>query len=288
MKQILFKRSIFALSLIAAITFASCSKSSASNNPGNGGGGVGEANTVSGIAVDAQGKPLAGVRVRAENPTGNNIHMDATTGADGRYKIKLTSIGGWKIYAWKEVQFQDKTYHLRLAMKNDQDYDAFSTNDKAITKDFVWKMSGRIPDRSASFENGWGYFGASLRLVNHNEIVPIMPAGTKLTVTLTPLPGARYLDGSAATAPVVKTFVLQNSTANYYMGDVPVTIYRISAQSELNGVTKKVFIGAGAGQAGNLFEWVDFFFDPSGSSSGSYESGLKSPNDDPFYLGKQQ
>lgn len=43
-------------------------------------------------------------------------------------------------------------------MKNEEDYDAFATNDKAVVKDFVWKLSGRIPDGSASFENGWGYF----------------------------------------------------------------------------------------------------------------------------------
>ena len=75
-----------------------------------------EANTVTGIVVNSQGQPMAGVKVRADNPNGNNIHAETTTDAAGRYKIKLTSIGGWKIYAWKEVQFMEKTYHLRLAV----------------------------------------------------------------------------------------------------------------------------------------------------------------------------
>lgn len=281
-KLLPFKPYLLMGALLLGIGFSSCSKSSAKEPSG---GGTNEANVVTGIAVDAQGRPLAGVKVRAENPTGNNIHIDGTTGADGRYKLKLTSIGGWKIYAWKEVTYQDQVYHLRLGMKTDQDYDAFATEGKTLVRDFVWKLSGRIPDRSASFENGWGYFGASLRLVNYNDVVPEMPAGAKLTVTLTPVNGAKYLDGSAATTPVVKAITIQNGKPNYYMGDVPVTTYRITAQCEVNGVTKKVFIGASS--ASNLTEWIEFYFDPSGSSSGSYESGLQSPNDFPFYLGRQ-
>ncbi|WP_121356095.1 carboxypeptidase-like regulatory domain-containing protein [Flavisolibacter nicotianae] len=269
------------LAITAALSFSSCAKDPSVPPTG---GGTAEANMVSGLAVDAQGKPMAGVKIRAENPTGDNIHVDGTTGADGRYKLKLSSIGGWKIYAWKEVEYQDKVYHLRLGMKSDADYDAFATDDKAVVKDFVWKLSGRIPDRSASYENGWGYFGASLRLVNYNDLVPVMPAGTKVTVTLTPVGGAKYLDGTSATAPVVKTFTIQTGNSNYYLGDIPVTEYRISAESVLNGVIKKVFVGANS--SSNLAEWLEFYFDPAASSTGSYESGLKSPGDYPFYLGR--
>lgn len=281
-EYVLLQRSLMACVCSAVLLLASCSKSSTEKPAG---GGTGEANTVSGIAVDAQGHPLAGVKVRAENPTGDNIHVDGTTGADGRYKLKLSSIGGWKIYAWKEVQYEDQTYHLRLGMKTDPDYDAFSTDDKAIVKDFVWKLSGRIPDRSASAENGWGYFGASLRLVNYNDLVPAMPAGTKLTITLTPVTGAKYLDGSAALSTFVKSFFIQNGTTNYYLSDLPVTTYRITAQSELNGVTKTVYVGANS--SSDLNAWTEFYFDPEGLSSGSYESGIKSPNDFPFYLGQE-
>ena len=272
------------LALIGAIT-ASCASCAKSSDDKDSGGSTSAANVVTGIAVDGQGKPLAGVKVRAENPNGNNIHVVGTTDNEGRYRLKLTSVGGWKIYAWKEVQYENQTYHLRLAMPNATDYDAFSTEDKTITRNFVWKLNGRIPDRPASAENGWGYFGASLRLVNFNTVVPEMPAGTKLTVTLTPVPGAKYLDGSNATTAIVKTFTIQNNSANYYMSDVPVTTYRITAQAEQGGVSKKVYIGAG--NSSDLLEWVEFYFDGEGLSAGSYESGLKSPNDDPFYLGRE-
>lgn len=283
MKKILsVNRYAAVLMFTAALSLSSCAKDP-TDLPA---GGTAEANTVTGIAVDAQGKPLAGVKIRAENPTGDNIHVDGTTGADGRYKLKLSSIGGWKIYAWKKVEYRDKLYYLRLGMKSDAEYDAFSTDNKALVKDFVWKLNGRIPDRPASYENGWGYFGASLRLVNYNDLVPVMTVGTKLTVTLTPVSGAKYLDGTPASTTVVKTFTIQAGNSNYYIGDIPVTEYRISVQSQLNGVTKTVFVGANS--SSNLTEWLEFYFDPAASSTGSYESGLKSPGDFPFYLGQQQ
>jgi hypothetical protein len=84
-------------------------------------------------------------------------------------------------------------------MKNDADYSDFAPEDKTVVKDFVWKLDGRIPDRSASADYGMGYFGASLYFVNLNNGLK-MPAGTKVTVTLTPEAGATYLDGTPATA----------------------------------------------------------------------------------------
>jgi hypothetical protein len=269
------------LALALAFSFASCEKITDPIEEG----GKSEPNTVVGIVKDAQGNPMAGVKVRAENPLGNNMHVDGTTGADGRYKLKLTGIGGWKIYAWKEVEYKSKVYHLRLGMKNAADYDAFATEDKTVTKDFVWKLAGRIPDRSASYENGWGYFGGSLRLVNLNNLVPAMAAGTKVTITLTPVAGAKYLDGTPANQPVVNTFTLQEGKTNYYIGDIPVTEYRMTASSVLNGVTKQVYIGGNS--TTNLFEWLEFDFDPATNSSGTYENGLKSPSDFPFYMGQK-
>ena len=243
-----------------------------------------EANTVTGTVVDRLGNPLEGVKVRADNPNGNNIHVEATTNAQGKYTLKLTSIGGWKIYAWKEVQFMDKTYHLRLGMKNATDYDAFSTNDKTVVRDFVWKLDGRIPDRSASADYGMGYFGGALYFVNLNgKGYPPMAAGTKVTVTLTPVTGATYLDGTPATTTVTKSFTIAQGNSNYYIGDIKVANYRMSIEGELNGVKKLVYMGHKS-SLGDFYPWVEFYFDPAGLSVGSFESGIKTGIDDPFYL----
>jgi hypothetical protein len=246
------------------------------------------ANTVSGKVVDGQGNAMAGIKVRAENPAGYNVYVEGTTKADGTYSLTLPAIGSWKIYAWKEVTYKDKIFHLRMGMKEDADYDFFTTGDNGAVKNFVWKLSGRIPDRSASVENGWGYFGGSLRFVNMNSRVPAMVTGTKVTVTLTPTSGAKYLDGTPATAAgtIKKTFTISTAPGqNYYMGDIPVTEYRMSIESELNGVKKQVYVGGN--DYNNLYEWLEFDFNPASGSSGSYESGISTPVEFPYYMGQK-
>ncbi len=280
MKTSLSKLVIFYLAALFA--FTSCIEDD-EPQPGNGAG----ANTVSGQAVDAQGKPLAGVKVRAENPSGYNIFVEGTTGTDGKYSLTLTSVGGWKIYAWKEVEYKGKIYHLRLGMPEDKDYDAFTPGEKGAVKNFVWKRSGRIPDRGADIKNGFGFFGGSLLFVNVNSVVPAMEPGTKVTVTLTPTNGAKYLDGTPAVATnkVQKTFtIITGPDQNYYMGDIPVTEYHVSIESERNGIKKQVFVGTNTSQ---LYEWIEFDFDPASLSSGSYESGIQTPTNTPFYLGQK-
>ncbi|MBB1284940.1 carboxypeptidase regulatory-like domain-containing protein [Flavisolibacter sp. BT320] len=264
------------------VIFTSCKKES-TENPGN---GSGEPNTVVGTVVNAQGQPMAGVKVRAENPTGYNIYVDGTTDAAGKYKLKINGIGGWKVYAWKEVEYGGKLYNLRLGMKNAADYDAFSTEDKTVVKDFVWKLDGRIPDRPASADYGMGYFGASLYFVNLNDALK-MPAGTKVTVTLTPEEGATYLDGTPATTTVTKSFTIGNNGDNYYIGDIKVSSYTMRLQSELNGVTKTVRVGVNS-VLGNYFESIsELYWDPHTLSTGSYESGIKTGTSISFYM-KQQ
>lgn len=270
------------LALFVVFSFASCEEDV--DKPGGGNTSTEEANTVTGTVRNSQGQPMAGVKVRADNPNGNNIHVEATTDDNGRYKLKLTSIGGWKIYAWKEVQYMEKTYQLRLAMKNATDYDAFATEGKSLVRDFVWQLNGRIPDRPASADYGMGYFGGSVYFVNLNAIgyTPI-PDGTKVTVKLTPVEGATYLDGTPATAVVTKSFTIANGNPNYYIGDIKVANYRMDIESELNGVKKVVHMSHRTSM-GPFRPWLAFYFDPVTLSVGSFESGIKTGIDTPFYL----
>jgi hypothetical protein len=284
MKKTLSRLFLACLACTLLLATASCEKEDKTTDPTN--PASGEPNTVTGVVVNAQGQPMAGVKVRADNPNGNNIHAETTTDANGKYRLKLTSIGGWKIYAWKEVQVQDKTYHLRLGMKNDSDYDAFATEDKSLVRDFVWKLEGRIPDRPASADFGTGYFGGSLYFVNLNSIRPPMPAGTKVTVTLTPLSGAKYLDGTPATATVTKSFTI-GASANYYVGDIKATTYRVTLHSEHNGVTRQIGLGVNT-TLGDYWESVDLSWDPHTLSTGSYESGLKTGLNTSLYMYEAQ
>jgi hypothetical protein len=279
----LFLSKLTALSFAFLMAVSSCTEKDKPGDPDDGG----EPNIVTGIVVDAQGNPLSGVKVRAENPTGDNIHVDGTTGADGKYSLQITSIGGWKIYAWKNAEYKGNMFHLRMGMKDDADYNAFSTNGKTVVKNFVWKLNGIIPDRDQDVKNGFGYFGGTLLFVNINNLVPQMPAGTKVVVTLTPTAGAKYIDGQTAPAAnvITKTFTMRSGVdQNYYINDIPVTEYRISIDSEQNGVHKQVYVGT---NTSNLYEWLELDFLPALGSSGSYENGIMGPTDAPYYMGQK-
>ncbi len=258
--------------------FSFCSKKGMGEEAGGG-----APNTVHGTVVDASGKPVPGARIRAENPTGDNIHINATSGADGKYSVQLTSIGGWKIYAWKEVEFEGNTYQVRLGMQNDADYDAFTPSSKALTRNFVWKLSGRIPDRIVSKENGTGYFGGTVKFINYNSLIDIMPPGTEVTIKFTPVDDAKYLDGTSAAGKILtKSFTIKDAVGQaYYVNDIPATKYVITATSKLNGVNLNVYIGGG--NPDEFFEGFEYTFQPEGGS-GSYESGLGSPNEYSFYI----
>ncbi len=238
--------------------------------------------TISGVVKDVSGNPIRGARIRVENPNGNNIHYTATTNDAGRYSITVSAIGGYKIYAWKESVFEDQVYQIRLGMDKESDYDAFSVPPSGTTKNFVWKLSGRIPDRVASKENGTGYFGGTVKFINYNSFTGEMPAGTEVTVLFTPVTGARFLDGTSAEGKTVeKKFTVVSGVGQaYYLNDIPATKYKITVTSLRNGVKKTVDIGYNADE---FSSGTEYYFKPEGGS-GSYENGLISPNEYYFFL----
>lgn len=241
--------------------------------------------TVSGTVKDANGNPVKSARIRIENPNGNNIHYNTTSDDAGRYSVTVSAIGGYKIYAWKEIATDDGTYQARLGMPNDSDYDAFSVPANGATKNFVWKLSGRIPDRVVSNENGSGYFGGSIKFINYNSFEDEMPAGTEVTITLTPVTGATFLDGTPAAGRIVeKKFTIVGGVGQaYYINDIAATRYTITATSKKDGITKPVYIGDGNPDV--FMPNAEYYFRPEGGS-GSYESGLGSPNEHYFYVRK--
>jgi hypothetical protein len=250
------------------------------NAAGSQNNAVTEANMVTGVVLDTKGKPIAGAKVRAENPTGYNIHVDGTTDANGKYTLKLTSIGGWVIYAWKTITTEDgDTYHLRIAGEKESDYAAFAPGKTPVVRNFRWKLTGAIPDRPQAPDFSSGYFGGSLRFVNdhYNENgggATEMPEGTVITVTLTPVAGAKYLDGTPATQVITKTFKIKQRVprdVNFYIGDIPVTEYTVSAKTNTG---KEVYLGRNKFNYSEHVQQSTASFYPALGSSGSYESGI--------------
>lgn len=267
--------------LLLSVFLTSCSEDDSriepiANQPG-------KPYTISGTVKDGSGNPVKNARIRIENPNGNNIHYTTTSNDAGQYSITVSAIGGYKMYAWKEATMENATYQVRLGMENVSDYDAFNVPASGITKNFLWKLSGRIPDRVVSNENGSGYFGGTIKFINFNSLTDQIPPGTEVIVTLTPVAGAQFLDGtSAAGRTVEKRFTIVDGVGQaYYINDIPATKYTITATSRKDGVNKMVYIGNGNPDV--FMPNAEYYFRPE-SGSGSYESGLGSPNEHYFYI----
>lgn len=254
------------------------------------------ANTVSGVVLDTQGQPIANAKVRAENTAlTTGAYVEGKTDANGHYSLPLSVLGGWTIFAWKDVTDEDgQVYHLRMAGATDADYEPFAPGKNTVVRNFKWKLTGIIPDRSQAADFSSGYFGASLHFVNahynEDESKPTeMPAGTKIKVTLTPVAGATYLDGAPATQVITKTFTIVERVprdVNFYIGDIPVAKYTVTAKTEDGHA---VYLGR------NEFDYNDHtpqssaVFFPDGLSSGSYESGVgvNAASYFPYYMSKR-
>ncbi|MFT3793373.1 carboxypeptidase-like regulatory domain-containing protein [Flavobacterium sp.] len=267
--------------LLLNVLLASCSDDD--NRPTPDAAQPGKPYTVSGTVKDGSGNPISNARIRIENPNGNNIHYTTTSNNAGQYSITVSAIGGYKIYAWKEATTENATYQVRLGMESNSDYDAFNVPASGVTKNFVWKLNGRIPDRVVSNENGSGYFGGTVKFINYNSFSDQMAPGTEVTITLTPAAGAKFLDGtSAAGRTVEKRFTIVDGVGQaYYINDIPATQYTITATCRKDGSNKLVYIGAGNPDA--FTPNAEYYFRPE-SGSGSYESGLGSPNEHYFYM----
>ncbi|HEV7348262.1 carboxypeptidase-like regulatory domain-containing protein [Telluribacter sp.] len=240
-----------------------------------------ESYAVTGTVVDTKGAPMAGVKVRADNSALYGS-TEVTTDQQGRYKLPKLEIGSWKVYAWKEVNYKGKTYHLRLGMPAAADYDAVSPGKDGVVKNFRWQLSGQIPDRPRSERSGSGYFGGTLLFRNLGPDASTMAAGTVVTITLTPVAGATLFDGSAPTI-IKKSFTIEAGEYNYWVHDIAQCEYRITAEAKLNGAGRQIQLSKSV-SSGHAAAIEGFYFKPHLGSSGDYENGLLTTNDDPFFI----
>lgn len=166
-----------------------------------------EPGVVQGVALDAQGKPLAGVKIWVR-PSVTTGLLQATTDAQGRYRVKGPSNLPYNAYAWHTFTYRGKKLCLRLASQDPTDYESF-VPERGVVRNFRLQMQGEIPDYSNNF------FGGELRL-----FVPATPEGSKLTFTL--IPDGPLVDGS-----VGKT--LNFTISEILLKGIPLGVYKASA-----------------------------------------------------------
>ncbi|MGV3657743.1 MAG: carboxypeptidase-like regulatory domain-containing protein, partial [Chitinophagaceae bacterium] len=205
MKSFSFAR-IPGLALLSLLLLSACTKDVDKDDNDNGGGN--QRGVVTGLVKDAQGKPVAGAKVRIEK---DFAYYDVTTNGQGQYTCKVATFGSFKALAWAPVQYNGNSYMVRVGMATEQDYDFFPVDNGAVCN-FQLRHKGRIPDRSIG-ENGTGYFGASINFYKLGSLFgPQLEEGDVVTYTLTPI--GPLMDGSGG-QPLQGSFNILNNKVEY-------------------------------------------------------------------------
>jgi hypothetical protein len=170
--------------------------------------------SISGIALDTQGKPLAGalVRVRADFLYGR---AEATTGADGRYDMRDLLRTTYRVEAWVQRDYAGGTVCQRLAMASPSDYNSFDVARGAV-RNFRWQLTGRV-----GLTNG--NFGADITMWMEDTD---RSAARAVEFTLTPT--GPLIDGSRG-APLVREAPLRYPASDDGLRDIALGTYRLSA-----------------------------------------------------------
>lgn len=221
-----------------------------------------QAGKVTGVVQDTQGKPIAGAKVRIEN---DFAYYDVTTDANGRYLSPTLPLGGFKAIAWAHVNYQGKSYKLRMGMPNPTDYDFFSSEQGAV-RNFKWQLSGRIPDREA--DGSTGYYGGALEFLNGTGSIydARMTAGD--TVNLTLVPTGPLIDGSTGQTQQ-RSFTIRSGNDTYFASDIPGGVYQVTAERVTPGGQHEQLLVGPFNQQGAS---ATVSFEP--DSLYTYESGL--------------
>lgn len=166
-----------------------------------------EPGVIQGVALDTQGRPLAGVKIWVRPAVTTGL-LQATTDAQGRYRVKGPSNLPYNAYAWHTITYRGKKVCFRLGSENPADYDSF-VPERGVTRNFKWQMAGEIPD------DGSARYGGEFRV-----FVPATPQGSKLELTLTP-------DGPLADGSTGKT--LRITITELVQTGIPVGVYKVTA-----------------------------------------------------------
>ncbi len=203
--------------LMLAYCLLSCTNDDSGPGPSKG--------FATGKVVDAQGKPLAGVRILLRNTLIYNSFLEGNTDQDGNYRISTNSAGSSFTYiAYAEIERDYNGRHYKLDLKPDNTA-GFAGAEGAV-RNFQWLLSGRDAHNPNSFYGGTVSFDSDI----HSQIYD----AENLEFTFTPV--GTLIDGS--TGQVIKRQL--NAETNNEMRDIPIGSYRITGIYKPTGKVVKL------------------------------------------------
>ena len=204
-----------------------------------------EPGVIKGRVLDEQGDPVANATITAAGYTArSNSVKTATTGADGHYRLPITS-GLYTVNGEAAVGFEGKTYRLYLHPTDGDCGQKESAN--GIVKDFTLKLTGLETCQTSPDPNNYGsYTGATIDL---SPQLSGLPGDAKLTLSLSPV-GA-LADGSPGkTLTVTKTVAALSNFSGAlpttrYAHDIPLGRYRITGYAtQASGARQELQFGS--------------------------------------------
>lgn len=179
-----------------------------------------EPGIVKGRVTDAQGKPIEGAEVVADNQLIYNSNGAAVTDANGYYRIPLgMRAATWHVSAKINRPYNGNTYTFDLVPDNDN---PFTGNDGAI-RNFTWNASGTKPEGCYSCRGRVLFY--MMDLTNPKDPALLPPDREDVEITLTP--DGPLVDGSPG--QVIKGHGT-NSPDGFGIQDVPLGRYTIQAR----------------------------------------------------------
>lgn len=170
--------------------------------------------TVTGMAVDTQGRPIIGARVWIVPALTTGL-VEVRTDSNGVYVGEGLLDVPYRARAWTFVEYGGEQLCLRLGMESPVDYDTFVPTMGAV-RNFRLQLSGPIEDLRGTQEQ----FGGVLSVYN---AWPYEDAGYRIEFTFTP--AGPLVDGSRI-EPFTR--VVDPDRATEIRG-VPVGPYRVGA-----------------------------------------------------------
>jgi hypothetical protein len=224
-------RKISCLVCLFALLLTACGQTNSSptnpNNTPNNPAPQPETFSVTGVALDTKGKPIANAKVWIEPAVTTGL-AETTTNDQGVYKMTNLPNVPYYAKAWTFVDYNGETFCLRLGMPKASDYGSF-TVEQGVVRNFQWQLSGVIED----LKEYDGYFGAEIRLFVDGDM---KDGNVELTFT----PTAPLVDGSQGET-IVRSFNLQEAYLMVY--DIPLGVYEVSGVLLENGKRTKLHVG---------------------------------------------
>ncbi|CAG7655038.1 stalk domain-containing protein [Paenibacillus allorhizosphaerae] len=184
-----------------------------------------EPGIVKGRVTDAQGKPMEGAEVVADNQLIYNSNAIDVTDVNGYYRIPLgMRATTWHASAKIERPYNGKSYTFNLVPDNDNPF----TGDDGAIRNFTWNASGAKPEGCYSCRGRVLFY--MMDLMNPKGLTLPPPNREDVEITLTP--DGPLVDGSPG--QVIKGHGT-NSPDGFGMQDVPLGRYTIIASYVLEG-----------------------------------------------------